>query len=144
MNQQALDFSRPPPPSSAPIRDAIKDEVRTIVLARKGAAAAITGAELAAEVGRRLDLDGWLSQKTLQRRCQEGVAALVAAGEPIASTSSDGYFVAETAEEIEAGRRDLGHRLGSLARRYRAFDRATADRILELLGQQVLDPELAR
>ena len=124
-----------------PIRAAITTEVRDIVLARHGAAQALNGEEIAALVSQRLDLEGVLAPKTVLRRCQEGVAQLVADGERIASTSADGYYVPETAEEIDAGRRDLAHRLGSLARRFRAYDRATADRILALLGQESLGLE---
>jgi hypothetical protein len=122
-----------------PIRGHIASTVKGIVLSRHGAAQAVTGEELAALVRVALDLGGWLSDKTILRRCQESIAALVAAGERIASTSADGYYVPETAEEIEAGARDLRHRLIGIAKRLRSYDRHTADRILELLGQAALD-----
>jgi hypothetical protein len=126
-----------------PVFDAIAATVREIVLSRRGAANAVTGDQLVRLVSIALHLDGWLAEKTILRRAQESIAAMVAAGEQIASTSADGYYVPETKEEIAAGRRDLAHRLGSLARRFRAYDAATADRILALLGQGALDMERA-
>jgi hypothetical protein len=104
-----------------------------IVLSRRGAKNGIKGGELARLVRAALGLNA--SVNTVLRRCQEAISAAVSAGEEISATSADGYFVAETAEEIDAGRRDLAHRLGNLAKRYRAYDTATADRILSLLGQ---------
>lgn len=122
-----------------PFRAKIATTVRGIVLSRRGAANAVTGEELVSLVKVALDLDGWLADKTILRRCQEAIAQMVADGERVASTSADGYYVPESLEEIEAGARDLRHRLIGIAKRLRTYDRTTADRILSLLGQSALD-----
>lgn len=140
MSDDLFDWSRRTR-ETHPIRVAVKAAVKAVLAERRGAARAITGDDLAIVVAERVDLNGWLAPKTLKRRCQEAVAALVAEGVQIASTSGDGYFTPETAEEIEAGARDLRQRLIGIAMRLRAFDRACADRILALLGQTSLGVE---
>jgi hypothetical protein len=112
----------------------IRSAVRDVVLSRRGAQNAITGDDLAALVRVSLDLVH-IAPQTMRRRCQEAIADLVAEGETIASTSASGYYVPITLEEIEAGARDLRHRLIGIARRLRSYDARTADAVLEALGQ---------
>lgn len=149
--QIGLDFSpRPAAPERACVpgehlKDVIRREVLAVlVVLARGRGNAITGERLAEEVDERLRAAGrdhHLQAATLRRRCQEAVAELVDVGEEIASSSAPprGYFIPETQEEIAAGRRDLGARLAGMARRFRRYDRNTADRVLELLGQVGID-----
>jgi hypothetical protein len=116
------------------VRDRIRSTVRQIVLSRRGAAHAVTGDDLASMVRVILDVQD-MAPDSLRRRCQEAIAHLVAEGETIASTSASGYYVPESLEEIEAGARDLRHRLIGIARRLRSYDARTADAVLEALGQ---------
>jgi hypothetical protein len=137
---------RPVPPERAAVpgehlKDVIRREVLAVlVVLARGRANAVTGERLAETVADRLREAGrqvHLSAPTMRRRCQEAVSELVDAGEGIASSSSPprGYFIPETQEEIAAGARELWARLASLAKRGRRYDRNTADRLLELLGQ---------
>jgi hypothetical protein len=141
----------PPTPSAAAevpgehLKDHIRREVLAVlVVLARGRSNAMTGERLAELVAERLREAGrevHLSAPTMRRRCQEAVAELVEAGEEIASSSSPprGYYIPETKEEIDAGARELWTRLASLARRGRRYDRNTADRLLELLGQLGID-----
>lgn len=134
---------RPAPPGSE-FKETIRREVRAALFVYAlGRANAITGERLAELVGLRLQELGHhqvLALKTLMRRVQESIADLVASGERIGSVSSSpaGYYVPETADELLEAARGLRAHLASSARRLRAYDRATADQLLRLLGQESL------
>jgi hypothetical protein len=119
------------------LRLAIRDEVAAVlcVLAR-GRARAITGEHLAGQVAERIRASGrpcdW-SLRTLTRRCQEAVQALIEHGEPIASSSEPprGYFWAESPEELETSLAESDRR-ARMALRRRGLLR---QRIREMRGQ---------
>lgn len=141
--------ARPPPskPRAVPggeLFPAIKAEVLAALLVYGlGRERAIKGERLAEMIGPQLMERGHphdLSIRTLTRRIQESVAELVEGGEIIGSVSSHpaGYYIPKTAEELlEAGRGLRAHLISS-ARRLRAYDRVTADKLLQLLGQETL------
>lgn len=140
--QIGLDFSPRP-------GERLKDEIRREVLSllvdgARGRARAITGERLGELVAERLRASGHevtLQPQTMHRRVREAVAELIDVGEDVASASSPprGYYVPETADEIAAGGRELWCRVAALVRRGRRYDRNTADRLLELLGQAGLN-----
>lgn len=104
----------------------------------RGRDRAMTGEALAEAVAvvlasRGLELR--VTPRTLKRRCQEAVAALVATGSRIGSWGG-GYYLPETLEDIEAGERPLLAHLISTAKRLRVYRRGVADEILRLLGQE--------
>jgi hypothetical protein len=119
------------------LRAAIHGEVAAVlcVLAR-GRARAITGEHLAGLVADRIREGGracgW-SLRTLTRRCQEAVQALIERGEPIASSSEPprGYFWAESPEELEESLAESDRR-ARMALRRRGLLR---QRIREMRGQ---------
>lgn len=117
-------------------REEIRGTVRAIVEPRRGASQAITLAELSVQVRQRLCL--YHAEATITRRVKAAVSSLC--GElPIASSPHHGYFIAVTADECRAARAFLLHQIAALARRLRAFDRATADRITGQLGLDLDD-----
>jgi hypothetical protein len=101
-------------------------------LLREGRANAQTGADLMAAV-RVLDI-----QCDHLRRIGEAVAALIEEGVPVCSRSSEGYYLAGTAEEIEAALRETEKRARMTLRRRRLLRRA----LLEKRGQTPI-PEAA-
>jgi len=73
------------------------------------------------------------------RSVQKEVKALIEEdGEPIATSTRPpyGYYRPVTQEEIDDCVRSLKSRLGSTARRLRAFERASGEAILGILGEQ--------
>lgn len=115
----------------------------TLTVYARGRENAITSRRLAGLVDQQLAADGHelhLAASTLARRCRAAVAKLVAEGQQIASTSNAprGYFVAQDLVEFEAGGRTLRRHLAGTARRLRAYDRGTAEAVLQLLGQEPL------
>jgi hypothetical protein len=144
--QIGLDFSAKPAPepTSVPgehLKDVIRREVLAVlVVLARGRANAMKGRVVAELVTERLRAAGRevnLAPRTMKRRCEEAVPELIAAGEDLASASSPpyGYYVPETAEEIADGGREIWSRVAALAKRGRKYDRNTADRVLEFLGQ---------
>jgi hypothetical protein len=96
-------------------------------LLREGRANAQTGADLLAQV-RVLDLD---VRQDCVRRIQEAIQALIEEGVPVCSRSSEGYYLAGTAEEIEDALRETEKRARMTLRRRRLLRRA----LLEKRGQ---------
>jgi hypothetical protein len=82
-------------------------------LLREGREHAQTGADLMAQV-RVLDV-----QCDCIRRIGEAVAALIEDGQPVCSSSSQGYWIASTAEEIEEALRETEKRARRTLRRRR-------------------------
>jgi hypothetical protein len=101
-------------------------------LLREGREHAQTGADLMAQV-RVLDVNC-----DCLRRIGEAVAALIEEGVPVCSRSSEGYYLAGTAEEIEAALRETEKRARMTLRRRRLLRRA----LLEKRGQTPI-PEAA-
>lgn len=133
-----------PGPASGRLDDQVERQVlATLHTLARGRANAITARQLAALVRRHLEADGvevGISSATLTRRCRAAVSRLVVRGEHIGSSSGRpaGYFVGEALEELSAGARTLRRHLIGTARRLRAYDRATGDAVLQLLGQEIL------
>lgn len=128
----------------AELAEVIRSEVlATLVVFGRGRECAVTSERLAAFVGESLrgrGIDHHLAASTLERRVRIAISELVSNGERIASSSGRpaGYWVAGTLEEFEAGGRTLRQHLVGTARRLRAYDRCTADAVLQLLGQEPL------
>jgi hypothetical protein len=99
VEQASLDL-RPPRPERADAR--IRDAVARVIALRKGESQAITGEQLAVVVRDALGLEA-MSLRSVQRRCEEAVEDLRAAGVLIAASGA-GKFTPVTPEEIE---RDL-------------------------------------
>jgi hypothetical protein len=73
------------------------------------------------------------------RRYQEAVAELAARGIPAYGTEAQGYRIAKTEAQLEAGDRMLTTRIAALNRRRQAFNRAGWRRV-----QTALFPEAVR
>jgi hypothetical protein len=101
-------------------------------LLREGKEHAQTGADLMAAV-RVLDI-----QCDHLRRIGEAVAALIEEGVPVCSRSSEGYYLAGTAEEIEESLMEVERRARMTLRRRRLLRRALAEK-----RGQVAIPEAA-
>ena len=94
---------------------------------------------LAEEVAVRLQGEGRevaLSPRTMLRRCQESVAELIEAGEPLASSSHPprGYWRAVTVEDLEESLAESDKRARMALRRRRLL----RSRIMEMRGQQAM------
>jgi hypothetical protein len=74
------------------------------------------------------------------RRYQEAVAELAARGIPAYGTEAQGYRIAKTEAQLEAGARVLKTRIGSLNRRLVAFDRAGWRRVQTALFPEAVAP----
>lgn len=78
----------------------------------RGAARAITWADLRAKIADRL------REPTIAtRRAQEAAVALVVQGEPVVALSDRGVFLAETTNELDAGIRELDARGAGIGKR---------------------------
>lgn len=136
---EQLDLRAPAPADrpGAGLKGRIRREVLAVlVVLARGRANAITGERLAQAVAERMEAGGeslGLSPRTMQRRCQEALAELVAMGEPVASSSRPplGYWWAETAEDLEESLAE-SERRARMALRRRRFLR---QRIREMRGQ---------
>ena len=122
------------------LKDAIRREVLAVLtVLSPGRERAITGEALAEEVAVRLQAEGRevnLSPRTMLRRCQESVAELIEAGEPLASSSHPprGYWRAVTVEDLEESLAESDKRARMALRRRRLL----RSRILEMRGQQAM------
>lgn len=134
----------PAPPAGEDLDGLVLREVAaTLLVYAQGRANAITGRRLAALVGAAVAKAGLEYQgkpATLARRCRAAIGELVRRGERIGSSSSApcGYFVATDLVEFAAGEQTLRRHLIGTAKRLRAYDRATGDAVLRLLGQEPL------
>lgn len=89
---------------------------------------AISGSRLAAEVAARL------ARPIHPRRVGEAVERLIEHGSAICSTSADGYWTAETPEQLEESLAEVERRARMTLRRRRMLRRALA----EMRGQVAL------
>jgi hypothetical protein len=74
------------------------------------------------------------------RRYQEAVAELAARGVPAYGTEAQGYRIAKTEAQLEAGDRMLTTRIAALNRRRQAFNRAGWRRVQTALFPEVVAP----
>jgi hypothetical protein len=112
----------------------LRRECWAILQGHVGARRAVTRTVLASELRHNLGLHHWTGS-TLQRRLREALSDLVEHDGRRIVSGPEGIYVAETAEEIQAGDKALaGNAFGAL-RRLAAYRRVTLASLLEGLGQ---------